>query len=678
MISFGQRLLGVLFVVLVVTATAAIAAEPTDWLHEAHWGVMTHYLGAPPSSKGGAELTAEAWNKQVDQFDVPGLVEQLASAGAKYLLFTIGQNSGHYCAPNATYDRIVGIAPSKCSRRDLIAELARALTARNIRLMVYLPSGAPAADPVARQKLGWRWGRPGGWQLPGEPVGGRLAEFQRNWEAVIRDWSLRWGKSISGWWIDGCYFADQMYRFDDEPNFASFARALKAGNPDAIVAFNPGVKVPVIAHTRYDDFTAGEVNLPLLAKAVDACPGRWLECEGRKVQFQILTFLGTSWCRGERPQLPDEQIIAYTRQLAAKGGAVTFDVPIQTSGLIPQPFVEQLRAVGRAMAAAVPGEADTSRPYQVSEDAQFVRIETPQLAAAVCKKGYVSGVARQSFLDKKTGFRDPGFGLDIVDWIMEPGSDAQYRDWLDRELVYRNEGQHQLFHGSRVKRSIEGPQICTQAKQLEPAIIRGKDFVGIRQQFSYRTAAPGKKTGSVWTQLLVFPPGKRYFLSMDKIDAVNASEAMFLRIDMPGHVRHTKGDTFSEIYLSYRGHIPAAEFLVDFPPDARFDYRRDRDPVPDRFFRGYRLRDPATGKDGPWLIGMTLDPSVVWEAWCHQRGYVCMIEEFGGRPIRPGQSFSAAFLVGYFDSLEEANRVYDAHKGHTALEASEEGWRLVR
>ena len=218
------------------------AAEPTDWFHEAQWGVMTHYLGAPPSSKGGAELTAETWNKQVDAFDVAGFVDQLASTGAKYLLFTIGQNSGHYCSPNATYDRIVGITPSKCSRRDLIADLAKALAARNIRLMVYLPSGAPAADPVARQKLGWRWGEPGGWQLPGEPVGGRLAEFQRNWEAVIREWSLRWGKSVSGWWIDGCYFADQMYRFDDEPNFASFARALKAGNPEAIVAFNPGVK----------------------------------------------------------------------------------------------------------------------------------------------------------------------------------------------------------------------------------------------------------------------------------------------------------------------------------------------------------------------------------------------------------------------------------------------------
>jgi hypothetical protein len=327
---------------------SAKAAEPTDWFHDAKWGVMTHYLGAPPSSNGGAELTAEAWNKQVDGFDVNAFVDQLASTRAKYLLFTIGQNSGHYCAPNATYDRIVGINPSKCSRRDLIADLAKALSARNIRLMVYLPSGAPAADPVARKALGWRWGAKGDWQLPGEPVGGRLVEFQRNWEAVIREWSLRWGKSVSGWWIDGCYFADQMYRFDDEPNFASFARALKAGNPESIVAFNPGVKVPVICHTKYDDYTAGEVNLPELSKAVETCPGRWLKCEGRKVQFHILSFLGKTWCSGDRPQLPDERIVAYTRQVTDKGGVITYDVPIQKSGLIPEPFVEQLRSIGQS------------------------------------------------------------------------------------------------------------------------------------------------------------------------------------------------------------------------------------------------------------------------------------------------------------------------------------------
>ena len=57
---------------------AAKSPHPTDWFQQARWGVMTHYLGAPPSSKGGAELTAEMWNEQVDAFDVAGLAGQLA------------------------------------------------------------------------------------------------------------------------------------------------------------------------------------------------------------------------------------------------------------------------------------------------------------------------------------------------------------------------------------------------------------------------------------------------------------------------------------------------------------------------------------------------------------------------------------------------------------------------
>ena len=312
--------------------------------------------------------------------------------------------------------------------------------------------------------------------------------------------------------------------------------------------------------------------------------------------------------------------------------------------------------------------------YEVTEDEQQIRIETPQLMAAVCQRGYTSGVARQSLLDKKTGFRDAGFGLDIVDWLMEPGSDEAYRDKLPKELLYHTGN---LYHGNIPKRSIEGPQICTQARELHPEVIRGRGFVAVRQQYRYHLAAPGKKPGSRWTQILVFPLGERYFLSMDRIDSVNSSDALFLRIDMPGHLRHKQGDSFTQIYLSYRGMLAAREFFVDFPPDARFHYRRGRDPLPERFIRAYQLRDPDTGKVGPWLAGMTLDPSAVWEGWCHQRGYVCMIEEFGGWPVRAGGSFSAAFVVGYFDSIDQMHHVYDQYKGAKGLQVDASGWQLV-
>lgn len=336
-------------------------------------------------------------------------------------------------------------------------------------------------------------------------------------------------------------------------------------------------------------------------------------------------------------------------------------------------LIPTLLAVTAAVAA--PAAPDPGPAFRVTEDAERVRIAGPALEAAVRKTGYVSGVEGGSLLDRKTGFRDLGYGLDVVDWLMEPGSDEAYRDRLPGDLPYVFDN---LVHGRRPKRCVEGPQICTRAGKLSPTVVTGADFVAVRQDYTYKLAAPGRKAGSTWEQTIVFPAGERYFLSADKVTSANAGDALFLRIDMPGHVKHKAGDTFTEVYLSYHGTIPAKEFRTDFPPDEKFLYARDDAKLPKRFIRAYRTRDPKSGKVGPWLAGMTLDPAVVYEAWCHQRGYVCLIQEVGGRPVKPGGSFGAAYVVGFFDSVEEMNRVYDKYAGHRGLEASKSGWKLTR
>lgn len=316
--------------------------ENMDWFRDLKWGAFTHYLASD-------EMSPDEWNQQVDSFDVDGLAEQLAAAGAPYYFMTLGQNSGHFCSPNETYDSIVGITPSKCSRRDLIADLYDVLSERGIELFVYLPSGAPDRDPVACEKLEWHVNpqsdgiRPvHGLDDDGRPWGSkneRLASFQIKWEAIIAEWSKRWGEKVRGWWFDGCYFADAMYRHADAPNFASFAAAAKAGNPGSIVAFNPGVRVPVVSHTEHEDYTAGEIS-----RGLPEVNDRWVD----GAQLHILSYLGRSWCRSP-VRFSDELAVAYTKYVNSAGGVITWDVPILKTGLIPDEFVKQLTVLGRAL-----------------------------------------------------------------------------------------------------------------------------------------------------------------------------------------------------------------------------------------------------------------------------------------------------------------------------------------
>jgi hypothetical protein len=169
-------------------------------------------------------------------------------------------------------------------------------------------------------------------------------------------------------------------------------------------------------------------------------------------------------------------------------------------------------------------------------------------------------------------------------------------------------------------------------------------------------------------------PGVRYFLCGEQITSVNDLDNVFYRIDMPGHIKHKDGDTFSQVYLSYHGKIPADDFKKDFAPDANYLYQRQEGKVPERMIRAYQIK--VNHKPGLWLAGMTLDAGQVYEAWCHQRGYVCMIEELHGRKIKAGEAFGAAYVVGYFDSIAEMETVYDRFKGKARLSVKEKDYEL--
>jgi hypothetical protein len=321
-------------------------------------------------------------------------------------------------------------------------------------------------------------------------------------------------------------------------------------------------------------------------------------------------------------------------------------------------YVLSIVALGLAVTLIAAQDATPT----VTENDAVVQIDTPLLQARINKQGYVSGIAAGGLLDKKTGARDLGFGLHIMDFLLGPG-------WRDDGY-----GRDPKVHGNLPHHYVEGPQICTKAKRLTPEVIRGKDFVAVRLKFRFTEPAKGFKAGSLWQQTLVLPAGTRYLLCAEEITSVNDVDNLLYRIDMPGHIRHKSADNFTQVYLSYHGTIPAKDFTANFGPDEKFLYQRQAGKVPERFIRAYQVK--LDGKPGPWLAGMTLDPAEVVEAWCHQRGYVCFIEELHGKAVKAGETFGAAYIVGYFDDIAEMERVYDRYTGARRIEVDAKGFAV--
>ena len=274
-------------------AVSESARNPnTDWLRDSHYGVLMHFLPHEAISFALA-----------DQFDVDGLATQLESIGARYLVFTLGQYSGYYNAPNGAYDNTVGAAPGeRCAKRDLPLDLHRALAPKGIKLVLYLPCQVGFGDARAQAAFGLPQGK------QEQPF---TAEAVEKWAAVIQEWSDRYGDKVSGWWFDGGY---PHLGFDDTMAWA-YADAAKHGNPKAIVSYSTALGTSRALEAA--DFTAGETEDPFH----ELPSSRWQE----GAQWHVLTYLGTRWAARDT-RFRTEQWVDWAAKVVAKEGVFTLDM----------------------------------------------------------------------------------------------------------------------------------------------------------------------------------------------------------------------------------------------------------------------------------------------------------------------------------------------------------------
>ena len=307
---------------------------------------MVHWLIPGTSPESG--LPTGDINEAADGFDLPRFLDQFSQSGADWLIFTIGQNGGTYCSPSQTLDRLAG--PGRCSRRDLILEIAQGVHAQGKRFIAYLPAEVAAQSSEIHEAFGWN-----------TTEGTDQSEFQKRYRDFIQEYAVRLGPLLDGWWFDGVYSWPIFHnsRYDWPAWFA----ASRAGNPDAVVALNDGsfctgVESPV---TELQDYTSGEVealvdgqirfgrdgDAPLYLPQARHVPGT--QC-----QWHALLPIDCFWAHGafwpmEPPYYEDENLFSFMRHCRSVGGAVTLNVGIYQEGHLGERTLAQVRRLHAAL-----------------------------------------------------------------------------------------------------------------------------------------------------------------------------------------------------------------------------------------------------------------------------------------------------------------------------------------
>ena len=363
----GGSRITIFMLLLMVSASAAQAAEKERWLRKTGFGLMFHYEAFKNHS-------SKSYNQTVDSFDVIRFADAVRSTRCGHVIFVIGQHWGKYCAPNSAYEKLLGVKNGVwTSKRDLILEIGRELQKRGIRLIIYMTARAPMRHYEIIKAMGDTLpsinGKPAGPKVnplshPRKVKGFLRSEnqapnpvFLKNWGEVCGEWSKRYGKLVSGWWFDG-YKTEMKDAYEglkkEKHNIDTWVAAVRSGNPAAELAFNAGAHPILSLCTRgklcpHQTYTSGENHTfnqkTKKGKGKLLTPKNFPAPEG--VVWHLLLPIGKGWGAGEESRFDLATLRDRVDHINAEGGAITLDVPITGDGVIPAAVLRVLKDLGK-------------------------------------------------------------------------------------------------------------------------------------------------------------------------------------------------------------------------------------------------------------------------------------------------------------------------------------------
>jgi hypothetical protein len=285
------------------------ARASTEWLAKTGYGVMFHWTSQSVNPDG----TKKPFSQAVADFNVNEFVNMVEATGAGYVIFTVGHAEPYCPAPLKNWEKY---HPQHTTQRDLIMEMAEALTAKGIRLLCYFPTHV-----VAKYKKV------------------DAATFEQINTEIFTEFGHRYGKKVSGYWFDGWYQCFEEY---PTTSFQKFFEICKDGNPERIIALNTWIYPAV---TEWQEYWAGETASPVALPhqgTIDRGPGKGL-------RYQSLLIMEPYWVQ-ETASKPDPRFTAnelatYISNCQRNGGAVTVNIGIYQNGSIGEKALATMKEV---------------------------------------------------------------------------------------------------------------------------------------------------------------------------------------------------------------------------------------------------------------------------------------------------------------------------------------------
>jgi hypothetical protein len=257
----------------------------------------------------------------------------LDEMGAGYVVFTTSHAEFYFPGPNKVIDEI--LHGRTCSR-DLVGDLAQALSKHGIKLELYFHPG--------HDDIEW-WRR--------THFDDDKDKYFDLWCRVIGQTGEQYGLSIAGYWFDDAIFT--YYPFNAP--WAKMAAASKEGNPDRVVSYNSWI-LPKIndfyeVFAGENDFSAEMINgfgfLP-----VDGT-GKFTGGPQSGLQGQITTIINGDWGHFKvntpisPPRYSADTMIAKIRDAISRRNVLTFDVEVYQDGRSSPETLTLFKEIRRAI-----------------------------------------------------------------------------------------------------------------------------------------------------------------------------------------------------------------------------------------------------------------------------------------------------------------------------------------